>query len=134
MIFRLGKLPFDLPHNYETNSVVYTGTHDNEVVNGWYENLTVKQAQFVDAYLNRSHEESITEAMLRTIFASVGDIAILCMQDLLDKDADSRMNMPNTVGGNWQWRMLDNDLTPAHKDYLVYLTELYGRVNQKELH
>lgn len=125
---------FDLPHNYETNSVVYTGTHDNEVVNGWYENLTVKQAQFVDAYLNRSHEESITEAMLRTIFASVGDIAILCMQDLLDKDADSRMNMPNTVGGNWQWRMLENDLTPAHKDYLVYLTELYGRVNQKELH
>ncbi|MGT2807964.1 4-alpha-glucanotransferase [Streptococcus iniae] len=119
----------DLPHNFDTNSIVYCGTHDNEVVNGWYENLTVQQARFVDKYLHRTEGERITEAMLRTIFASVGNIAILCMQDLLDKDADSRMNMPNTVGGNWQWRMLADDLTEADKDYLIGLTELYGRAN-----
>ncbi|MGT2887150.1 4-alpha-glucanotransferase [Streptococcus didelphis] len=120
----------DLPHRYHKNCVVYTGTHDNEVVNGWYENLTVKQARFVDSYIHRSTEETITKAMLRTIFASVGDIAILCMQDLLDKDADSRMNMPNTVGGNWQWRMLSDEIKDSHKEYLIHLTELYGRANK----
>ena len=120
---------FDLPHNYDTNCIVYTGTHDNEVVNGWYENMTVKQARFAEAYISRAADETITEAMLRTIFASVGDTAILCMQDLLDKEADSRMNIPNTLGGNWQWRMLEEDLTEAHKDYLIHLTDLYGRAN-----
>ena len=120
---------FDLPHNYDTNCIVYTGTHDNEVVNGWYENMTVKQARFAEAYISRAADETITEAMLRTIFASVGDTAILCMQDLLDKEADSRMNIPNTLGGNWQWRMLEEDLTEAHKEYLIHLTDLYGRAN-----
>ncbi|MGT2728838.1 4-alpha-glucanotransferase [Streptococcus phocae subsp. salmonis] len=119
----------DLPHNYDAKSIVYTGTHDNEVVNGWYDNLTAEQASFVDAYLHRTADEPITKAMLRTIFASVSDTAILCMQDLLDKDADSRMNLPNTVGGNWQWRMLADDITVEHKSYLKELTELYGRAN-----
>ncbi|MGT2932898.1 4-alpha-glucanotransferase [Streptococcus catagoni] len=123
---------FDLPHNYDNNCVVYTGTHDNEVVNGWYENLTVKQARFVDKYIGRSHDEPISKAMLRTIFASVGDIAILCMQDLLDKDAETRMNLPNTVGGNWQWRMLKDDLQKEHKTFLRELTERYGRANNDE--
>lgn len=120
---------FDLPHHYDRNNIAYTGTHDNEVINGWYENLTVKQARFVNAYLGKPHQEPITKAMLRTIFASVCDYAILCMQDLLDKPAESRMNMPNTVGGNWQWRMLADDLTDEHKVYLTRLTERYGRAN-----
>ncbi|WP_159720631.1 4-alpha-glucanotransferase [Streptococcus halichoeri] len=117
----------ELPHHHERNCIVYTGTHDNEVVNGWYENLTVKQARFVRRYLHMHEGEPITKAMLRTIFASVGDTAIFCMQDLLDKDASSRMNRPNTVGGNWQWRMRACELTQDHIDYLVELTELYGR-------
>lgn len=118
---------FDLPHNYSANNIAYTGTHDNEVINGWYEKLTVKQARFVKEYLGQADHEPINKAMLRTIFASVCDYSILCMQDLLDKPADSRMNMPNTVGGNWQWRMLAEDLTVEHKAYLTHLTELYGR-------
>ena len=128
-LFDITSQSSDLPHHYDRNCVVYTGTHDNEVVNGWYANLTEEQVAFVNDYLHKGADESITQAMLRTIFATVSDTAILCMQDLLDKGAESRMNMPNTVGGNWQWRMLEGDITEEHKAYLTHLTELYDRVN-----
>lgn len=128
-LFDITSQSSDLPHHYNRNCVVYTGTHDNEVVNGWYANLTEEQVAFVNDYLHKGADESITQAMLRTIFATVSDTAILCMQDLLDKGAESRMNMPNTVGGNWQWRMLEGDITEEHKAYLTHLTELYDRVN-----
>ena len=90
----------DAPHNCNKNSVAYTGTHDNEVINGWYDNLTDEQKAFVNAYTHRSDDEPIAQAMLRTLFATVSDVAIATMQDLLDKPADSRLNIPNTVGGN----------------------------------
>lgn len=118
---------FDLPHFYTSNSIVYTGTHDNEVVNGWYENLSAEQVAFVNKYLHRHPDEPITQAMLRTLFATVSDIAIACMQDVLDKGAESRTNTPNTVGGNWQWRMLAEDLTEDRKAFLRGITELYAR-------
>ena len=92
----------DAPHNCNKNSVAYNGTHDNKVINGWYDNLTDEQKAFVNAYTHRSDDEPIAQAMLRTLFATVSDVAIATMQDLLDKPADSRMNIPNTVGGNWQ--------------------------------
>ncbi|HEL0246135.1 TPA: 4-alpha-glucanotransferase [Streptococcus equi subsp. zooepidemicus] len=128
-LFDVTSQSFDLPHHYDHNCIVYTGTHDNEVVNGWYEHLSAEQVEFVNHYIHKAADESITKAMLRTIFATVCDTVILCMQDLLDKSADSRMNMPNTVGGNWQWRMLKDDLKEKHKAYLIHLTELYGRAN-----
>ncbi len=112
-----------------TNSVAYNGTHDNEVVNGWYANLTEEQQAFVDAYTHRCDNEPITQAMLRTLFATVSHIAIATMQDLLDKPAESRMNIPNTVGGNWQWRMRKEDLTDDRKAFLKDITALYCRKN-----
>ncbi|WP_338014815.1 4-alpha-glucanotransferase [Streptococcus sp. S784/96/1] len=122
---------FDLPHFYTSNTIAYTGTHDNEVVNGWYDNLSEEQQNFVDKYLHRSVDEPITQAMLRTLYATVSDVAIACMQDILDKGAESRINMPNTVGGNWQWRMLAEDLTPERKAFLTDITELYARTPEK---
>ncbi|MCS4488058.1 4-alpha-glucanotransferase [Streptococcus sciuri] len=119
----------DAPHNCNKNSVAYTGTHDNEVINGWYDNLTDEQKAFVNAYTHRSDDELITQAMLRTLFATVSDVAIATMQDLLDKSADSRMNTPNTLGGNWQWRMLKEDLTDERKAFLKDITALYCRKN-----
>lgn len=119
----------DAPHNCNKNSVAYTGTHDNEVINGWYDNLTDEQKAFVNAYTHRSDDEPIAQAMLRTLFATVSDVAIATMQDLLDKPADSRMNIPNTVGGNWQWRMLKEDLTDERKAFLKDITALYCRKN-----
>ena len=119
----------DAPHNCNKNSVAYNGTHDNEVVNGWYDNLTDEQKAFVDAYTHRHEGEPITQTMLRTLFATVSDIAIATMQDILDKPAESRMNIPNTVGGNWQWRMLKEDLTDERKAFLKDITALYCRKN-----
>lgn len=117
----------DLPHNYTANSVAYTGTHDNDVVNGWYESLTEGQKDFADKYMNRAKEELITKAMLRTLYASVSDTAIACMQDLLDLGTSSRINTPNTVGENWKWRMKWEDLTEERKNYFKELTNLYQR-------
>ena len=117
----------DRPHHYTQNSVAYTGTHDNDVVNGWYEKLSESEQELVSEYLNRRNDETITEAMIRGIYSSVSDYAIATMQDLLDKDATSRMNVPSTVGGNWEWRMLAEDLTEERKEFLKNITVRYSR-------
>ena len=71
--------------------------------------------------------KKITEAMIRGIYSSVSDYAIVTVQDLLDKDATSRMNVPSTVGGNWEWRMLAEDLTEERKEFLENITVRYSR-------
>ena len=122
-----GEDNLDRPHHYTQNSVAYTGTHDNDVVNGWYEKLSESEQELVSEYLNRRNEETITEAMIRGIYSSVSDYAIVTMQDLLDKDATSRMNVPSTVGGNWEWRMIAEDLTEERKEFLRNITVRYSR-------
>ena len=122
-----GEDNLDRPHHYTQNSVAYTGTHDNDVVNGWYEKLSESEKELVSEYLNRRDDETITEAMIRGIYSSVSDYAIVTMQDLLDKDATSRMNVPSTVGGNWEWRMLAEDLTEERKEFLGNITVRYSR-------
>ena len=122
-----GEDNLDRPHHYTQNSVAYTGTHDNDVVNGWYEKLGESEKELVSEYLNRRDDETITEAMIRGIYSSVSDYAIVTMQDLLDKDATSRMNVPSTVGGNWEWRMVAEDLTEERKEFLRNITVRYSR-------
>ena len=122
-----GEDNLDRPHHYTQNSVAYTGTHDNDVVNGWYEKLSESEKELVSEYLNRRNEEKITEAMIRGIYSSVSDYAIVTMQDLLDKDATSRMNVPSTVGENWEWRMIAEDLTDERKEFLEKITVRYSR-------
>lgn len=122
-----GEDNLDRPHHYTQNSVAYTGTHDNDVVNGWYEKLSESEKELVSEYLNRRDDEAITEAMIRGIYSSVSDYAIVTMQDLLDKDATSRMNVPSTVGGNWEWRMVAEDLTEERKEFLRNITVRYSR-------
>ena len=122
-----GEDNLDRPHHYTQNSVAYTGTHDTDVVNGWYEKLSESEKELVSDYLNRRDDETITEAMIRGIYSSVSDYAIVTMQDLLDKDATSRMNVPSTVGGNWEWRMLVEDLTEERKEFLRNITVRYSR-------
>ncbi|AME09124.1 4-alpha-glucanotransferase [Gemella sp. oral taxon 928] len=116
-----------LPHHYTQNSVAYTGTHDNDVVNGWYSELDDQGKMFVNTYLDRRADESITQAMIRGIHSSASNLSIITMQDLLDKGADSRMNIPSTVGGNWQWRMKAGELEEKHKNFLKEITILYSR-------
>ena len=69
--------------------------------------------------------------MIRGIHSSVSDYSIVTMQDLLDKDASSRMNVPSTVGGNWEWRMLAEDLTEEKKEFLKDLTNRYAREREE---
>lgn len=121
----------DSPHHCIPHSIVYTGTHDNDVTNGWYNGLTEQQQQYINDYTHRSEDESICQAMIRQLFATVSNTAIATMQDVLDLPASSRMNVPSTIGGNWQWRMQQSDLTQDKKDFLAKMTTLYQRANQE---
>lgn len=122
-----GEDNLDLPHNYTPNSVAYTGTHDNDVINGWYNEQPEETKQYIDKYINRQRYESVSKAMLRTLYASVSNTAIVTMQDLLEKGSMSRMNTPSTVGQNWRWRMKQGELTQDKKDFLKEITTLYKR-------
>ena len=122
----------DSPHYCIPHSIVYTGTHDNDVTNGWYNSLTEQQQQYINDYTHRREDESICQAMIRQLFATVSNTAIATMQDVLDLPASSRMNVPSTIGGNWQWRMQQSDLTQDKKDFLAKMTTLYQRANQEK--
>ena len=122
----------DSPHYCIPHSIVYTGTHDNDVTNGWYNGLTEQQQQYINDYTHRHEDESICQAMIRQLFATVSNTAIATMQDVLDLPASSRMNVPSTIGGNWQWRMQQSDLTQDKKDFLAKMTTLYQRANQEK--
>lgn len=120
----------EIPHNHLNNCVVYTGTHDNDVINGWYETLDEKAKERIRVYTNQRENEKITDTMLRVLFSSVAYISILTMQDLLDKGSDARMNYPSTIGNNWVWRMKKDDITKDVEDRLTNLTKTYNRENE----
>lgn len=120
----------EMPHNHPNNVVAYTGTHDNDTIVGWYENETTPASRaFLDKYSNRREEETVSHALFRLLFGSPAFMAIVTMQDLLGLDGSARMNLPNTLGGNWTWRMLPEQLTPAIEENLLDLTETYRRAN-----
>lgn len=119
----------DSPHYNIPHSITYIGTHDNDVINGWYNDLTPEQQIYINDYTHRWEKESICQAMIRQLFATVSNTVIVTMQDILDLPANSRMNMPSTIGGNWQWRMQKEDLTQDKKAFLTHITTLYQRAN-----
>ena len=120
----------DSPHLAPNNSVMYTGTHDNNTVLGWYKDeIDDATRQYMAQYTNRKEYETVPHAMLRTIFASVSFMAIATMQDLLELDGAARMNYPSTIGGNWTWRMTAEELNPIIEGELYSLTKTYRRMN-----
>lgn len=120
----------DSPHLAPNNSVMYTGTHDNNTVLGWYKDeIDDATRQYMAQYTNRKEYETVPHAMLRTIFASVSFMAVATMQDLLELDSAARMNYPSTIGGNWTWRMTDEELNPIVEGKLYSLTKTYRRMN-----
>ena len=120
-----------LPHNYVPNCVVYTGTHDNDTALGWWEKASEKEKQFFAKYLGFSDDQAIEEinwVLIRTALASVANLAIIPLQDILGLDNQGRMNDPSKVAGNWRWRYESSDvLTPQLSDRLLELTQLYSR-------
>lgn len=115
-----------LPHNHRPDSVVYTGTHDNNTLMGWYEGLEQDQRHKVEEYC-AGGDIIMPWPMIRMALGSVCNLAILPMQDLLELDAQHRMNTPGTLRDNWQWKF-EWDWIPGHlPEKLKHLNQLYGR-------
>lgn len=116
-----------LPHNYTKNSVVYTGTHDNDTVMGWFKSAKRKEKKFVKSYACLNKKEGYNWGLIRLAYASVSNLAVIPMQDFLGLGSDSRMNIPSTIGGNWQFRIDPTVLTPRLSNRIRKLTKRYGR-------
>ena len=115
-----------LPHSYSKNSVVYTGTHDNDTILGWTSSAPAEDYSNAKKYLRTNDKNFPTEMMLAAI-ESVSNTCILCMQDLIGLDGSARMNTPSTVGNNWKWRATQNQITENISEFLSYYTKLYNR-------
>jgi 4-alpha-glucanotransferase len=99
-----------LPHMHEQDAVIYTGTHDNDTTVGWYASLPAATRDQVRRYLGRADHE-VPYAMIRQALASVGCLAVLPAQDILQLGSEARLNRPGTVTGNWSWRLPLESLT-----------------------
>jgi len=120
-----------LPHNYKNNCVVYTGTHDNDTTLGWYEKFGKKDKKFANNYLNIKSDKDVPEAFIRAALSSVADTAIIPLQDYLELGSEARINTPSTLGDNWKWRLIGNELTDDLATKIRKLTKLYGRLQNR---
>ncbi|MBC8570460.1 4-alpha-glucanotransferase [Oscillospiraceae bacterium NSJ-54] len=117
-----------LPHHHKKNAVVYTGTHDNETLCGFFIHAPDKVKAFAGAYLGCEPQvEVLTWETVRACFASVADLAVIQLQDVLLLGDWARMNEPSTVGKNWQWRMNKGILTDELSEHLRALCKIYER-------
>jgi 4-alpha-glucanotransferase len=119
------------PHNHTKNAVVYTGTHDNNTARAWFEKEVDQAARArLSRYLGKEvHAGNVHWELIRLALMSVADTAILPMQDLLGLGEWARMNRPAQENGNWQWRLMAEQVTPSLTKELLELTEIYGRSN-----
>ena len=115
-----------LPHNFVKNSVVYTGTHDNDTVRGWYQRVEDWEREFFHRYLKYEGQD-IPGKLIQTAWASVSDLALAPWQDFLGLDNQARMNYPGRPSGNWAWRMPEDSLSQDRMNYLNDLNWIYGR-------
>jgi 4-alpha-glucanotransferase len=131
----------DLPHNYIRNVVAYTGTHDNNTTVGWFNSVAGKEStrtaeeveserEFCKKYLNTNADE-VHWDFIRAAYSSVGNTAIVPLQDVLGLGAEARMNLPNSSERNWRWRFKSGALTPKIALRLKGLAELYGRTEAR---
>ncbi|MEQ1638632.1 MAG: 4-alpha-glucanotransferase [Methylococcales bacterium] len=115
-----------LPYNYIENCVAYTGTHDNNTTLGWFNELNDFEKHRVYEFLGFT-SLSMPSALVREALASIADLAIIPMQDLLALGAEHRMNTPGTVEGNWRWRFDWSQLSDEKIQHFAHWVELYGR-------
>jgi 4-alpha-glucanotransferase len=120
-----------LPHNYRSDTVVYTGTHDNDTTRGWYERIDAAERDFCRRYLGR-HGDDIAWDLIRLAWSSVAGMALAPMQDLLSLGNEARMNYPGHASGNWSWRMTEGALSDSLRARLQEVNYLYGRSGLKE--
>lgn len=116
-----------LPHNYPENCVAYTGTHDNATIMQWYREADDKSRAMAKRYLKPRLFERISYCFIRNVYASPARLAIIPMQDVIGLGKEGRMNVPSTLGGNWNWRMLQGAATDARAAKLRDLAQAYFR-------
>ncbi len=116
-----------LPHNYQKNCVVYTGTHDNDTMLGWLQTARRADVRFARRYLDIHHRDDEQWAFIRAAIASVADLAVIPMQDYLGLGGEARINTPSTLGGNWVWRMAPGSASDALAARIAGLCSLFGR-------
>jgi malto-oligosyltrehalose synthase/4-alpha-glucanotransferase len=117
------------PHNYITNTVAYTGTHDNNTTVGWFkQNAAPLDIQNIERYWHKKVNESNVHDILTEIcYSTVSGIAIIPLQDILGLDENCRMNMPSSADGNWLWRLKPGQITVKTENKLRRLVKLYNR-------
>lgn len=118
-----------LPHNHIKNCVVYTGTHDNNTVRGWFrKEASPKDKERLFKYIGRKvAEKDVHWEFIRLGMMSVANMVIFPMQDILGLGEEAKMNLPATSRGNWQWKLLPDQITPSLVKRLREITETYGR-------
>lgn len=119
-----------LPHNYPENSVVYTGTHDNDTTRGWYHSTDKATRDFAKEYMNaqRLDEDDLAWDFIRLAMSSKANLCVTPMQDLLNLDGKARINVPSTLGGNWTWRIEKGQFDEETVKRLKRMTWLYERL------
>lgn len=120
-----------LPHNYDKNCIVYTGTHDNDTTASWYKVISEEDRRYAAEYMNnaKSGIDEIPWDFIRLAMASVADTCIIPIQDYLGFYGEARINTPSTLGDNWKWRLKAEDISDELVGRIYRLTKLYGRLN-----
>ncbi len=116
-----------LPEHYEENSVVYTGTHDNDTLIGWTEGSRPEDVETALKYFGIEDRKRLPRCMMKAALDSVSNTCILTMQDVLELDGSARMNTPSTLGSNWKWRATEKELSNADWNFLREETDRAGR-------
>jgi 4-alpha-glucanotransferase len=116
-----------LPHHHTPNSVVYTGTHDNDTTRGWFVSLDASAQRRVLDYVGGPADE-ISWSLVREAMTSIADAAVVPMQDLLALGSEGRMNVPGVAEGNWTWRADAGAFDPALASRVRRLVEISGRL------
>jgi 4-alpha-glucanotransferase len=118
-----------LPHTYTRNCVCYTGTHDNMTTRQWFETASEDAVAYAKEYMQLTEAEGLIWGVIRTAMASVADLCIIPMQDLLNLGGEARMNFPGTqTDANWTWRADASCMDPKLAERLYTMTKLYGRL------
>lgn len=116
-----------LPENYVEHSVAYTGTHDNDTVQGWFTTANPEDIEFAKEYLKCGESENYHWDMMRALWESRAELTIVQAQDLLGLGSESRMNTPSTMGTNWQWRALPDVFTKELAEKIADCMKQYHR-------
>lgn len=121
-----------IPYLYPKNVIAYTGTHDNQTTASWFDFIGDDDLKYCLDYINHQGDSSPVDSLIKTTLACVADTAIIPIQDYLHLKDEGRMNIPSTLGNNWRWRLLSNEINETLSKKIASFTKLYGRVYDKK--